>query len=84
MAGERWGCFCQGLAEAIEVVMQWLPTGDHHKGSPLLLGSCCFGGQRLELKGRVGRLRPRVFGVAPAAAHRASAKANEEGAAAGM
>ena len=34
--------------------------------------------------GRVGRLRPGVFGVAPAAAHRASAQADKEGAAAGM
>ena len=49
MARQRWRHLREGLAEAIEVVMQGLTAGDHHKGRPLLLGRRGFSGEGLGL-----------------------------------
>jgi len=71
-------------AEAAEIVMERLPTGDHHEGGPSRGGGCGFAGQLRQAAVRVAALRPGVLGVAPGAAHRAARQADEEGAAAGM
>ena len=70
----------QNLGEAVQVVLERFPTGDHREGCAGVAGVIGLIGQRVDRLGRMGLLGPGVLGVTPGAAHIAPPQSDEKGA----
>ena len=74
----------QSVRQCVQVVVQWLTSGDHGEFSPFFVGLIRLLNQFINGSTRVVRLWPGVFGVAPGATHPATSQSDEKGAATGV